>query len=109
STWSRVDWAIARYNWYRACGLLDDSPPRPGEVATYQRTPDRPPPKPHLKWYPLRKPDNEAATTYQRSVTATPPVPQRRYCQRVEHARARAMLAKYQAEKEEKAKGTRSK
>jgi hypothetical protein len=23
---SRVEWAIARYNWYRACGLLDDLP-----------------------------------------------------------------------------------
>jgi hypothetical protein len=107
-TWSRVDWAIARYNWYRACGLLDDSPPRTVEVATYRRSPDPPPPKPHLKWYPLSKPDDEAATTDQRSVTATPPEPSRRYCQRVEHARAQAMIARYQAEKEEAAKETTS-
>ncbi|HEY4261762.1 MAG TPA: hypothetical protein VGM98_16445, partial [Schlesneria sp.] len=99
STWSRVDWAIARYNWYRACGLLDDSPPRPGEVATYQRTPDRPPPKPHLKWYPLGTRGDGDATTYQQSVAESLPKPQHRYCQRVEHGRARAMIARHQAEK----------
>ena len=89
STWSRVDWAIARYNWYRACGLLDDLAPPTAETTRYRRSPDPPPPKPHLKWYPLGKSD-DAATAYQRSVVESPPPPQRRYCQRVEHARARA-------------------
>jgi hypothetical protein len=106
STWSHVDWAIARYNWYRACGLLDDSPPRTAEVATYRRTPDPTPPKPHLKWYPQSEPDRDVPTTYRRSVAEAPPASQRRYCQRVEHARARAMLARYQAEQRETAKGT---
>ncbi|MDB5345217.1 MAG: hypothetical protein JWP89_3594 [Schlesneria sp.] len=103
--WSRVDWAIARYNWYRACGLLADSP-RTAEIARYHRSPDPPPPKPHLKWYPLSKPDDNVPTTYQRSVQATPPATRRRYCQRVEHARARAMIARYQAEQQKTAKGT---
>ena len=96
SKWSRVDWAIARYNWYRACGLLDDLAPPPAETTRYQRSPDSPPPKPHLKWYPLSKSDDSAVTAYQRSFIESPPEPQRRYCQRVE--RARAMLARYQAE-----------
>jgi hypothetical protein len=105
-TWSRVDWAIARYNWYRACGLLDDLVPPTAETTRYQRSPDPPPPKSHLKWYPLSKSDDDTATTYQRSVTESPPELQRRCCQRVEHARARAMLARYQAENEKAAKGT---
>jgi hypothetical protein len=103
-TWSRVDWAIARYNWYRACGLLDDFAPPTAETTRYQRSPDPPPPRPHLKWYPLSKSDDDAVTAYQRSVTESPPEPQRRYCQRVEHACARAMLARYQAEQDEATK-----
>ncbi|MDB5345363.1 MAG: hypothetical protein JWP89_3740 [Schlesneria sp.] len=100
SKWSRVDWAIARYNWYRACGLLEDLAPPTAETTRYQKSSDPPTPKPHLKWYPLSKSDDDAATAYQRSVIESPPEPQRRYCQRVEHARAWAMLARYQAEKE---------
>ncbi len=99
STWSRVDWAIARYNWYRACGLLDDFAPPTAETTRYQRSPDPPSPQPDLKWYPLSKSDDETARTNQRSVIECPPEPQSRYCQRVEHARARAMLARYQTEK----------
>ncbi len=106
STWSRVDWAIARYNWYRTCGLLDDLAPPTAETTRYQRSPDPPTPKPHLKWYPLSKSDDDATTTYQRSVTEIPPEPLRRYCQRAEHARAGAMIARYQAEKVATAKGT---
>jgi hypothetical protein len=105
STWSRVEWAIARYNWYRACGLLDEFAPSTAETTRYQRSPDPPPPKPHLKWYPLSKSDDDTATTYQRSVTESPPVPQRRYCQRVEHARARAMLARYQSDRKKSPNG----
>jgi hypothetical protein len=41
---SRVEWAIARYNWYRACGLLDDLPQQTTEVANYQGSPDPPTP-----------------------------------------------------------------
>lgn len=107
-TWSRVDWAIARYNWYRACGLLDDLASPTAETTRYQRSPDPPPPRPHLKWYPLSKSDDDVVTAYQRSVTESPPEPQRRYCKRVEHARARAMLAGYQAEQDEATKGTGS-
>jgi hypothetical protein len=99
STMSRVDWAIARYNWYRACGLLDDLAPPTAETTRYQRSPEPPPPKPHLKWYPLSKSDDDTATTYQRSVIESPQPPQRRYCQRAEHARALAMLTRYQAAK----------
>ena len=106
NTWSRVDWAIARYNWYRACGLLDDVAPPTAETTRYQRSPDPPPPKPHLKWYPLSKPDSNASPTYQVSVQVTPPAPGRRYCQRVEHARAREMLARYQAENDKSSLGT---
>lgn len=102
-TWSRVDWAIARYNWYRACGLLDDMAPPTAETTRYQRSPDPPPPKPHLKWYPLSKSDDDAVTACQHSVAATSPV---QYCQRVVSAEARAILARYQAEKEALAKGT---
>eukprot|EP00456_Euglypha_rotunda_P078472 TRINITY_DN74_c0_g1_i12.p2 TRINITY_DN74_c0_g1~~TRINITY_DN74_c0_g1_i12.p2 ORF type:complete len:517 (-),score=63.07 TRINITY_DN74_c0_g1_i12:4228-5778(-) len=105
--WSRVDWAVARYKWYRACGLLDDSPQQPTVITRYRRSPDPPRPKPHLKWYPLNKPDDEVATPYQRSGTATPSAPPRkRYDQRVEHAHVRTILARYQAEKEEAAKAT---
>lgn len=98
---SRVEWAIARYNYYRAFGLLDDPQP---QITSSQRPPD-PQPKPHLKWYPLSKEDDHVATTYRRSVQVTPSAPGRRYCQRVDHARARAMIARYQAEQDEAAKG----
>lgn len=74
-TWSRVDWAIARYNWYRACGLLDDTP---RQTTTYDRSADSPPPQPHLKWYPLNKPDGDPTA---------------------KNLRARDMLAHYQADK----------
>ena len=68
---SRVEWAIARYNWHRACGLLDDLPRPTTEIAYSQRSPDPPPPKPHLKWYPLSKPDDGNAATYQQPVATT--------------------------------------
>jgi hypothetical protein len=91
-TWSRVDWAIARYNWYRACGLLSDSSQQVAETTNYQRSPAPPPPKPQLKWYPLSKPNDDLATVYRRAAATT--------------ARAVATLAHYQAEKEKSPKGT---
>lgn len=107
--WSRVDWAVARYKWYRACGLLDDSPHRPAEITRYHRSPDPPRAKPHLKWYPLSEPDDEVARPYQRSGPVTPSAPSRkRHDQRVENAHVRTILARYQAEKEEAAKGSTS-
>eukprot|EP00456_Euglypha_rotunda_P078476 TRINITY_DN74_c0_g1_i6.p1 TRINITY_DN74_c0_g1~~TRINITY_DN74_c0_g1_i6.p1 ORF type:complete len:182 (-),score=15.63 TRINITY_DN74_c0_g1_i6:23-568(-) len=68
---SRVDWAIARYNWYRASGRLDDSSHRPAESRAQHSPPDPPPPKPLLKWYPLSKPDDDVATTYRPPIGTT--------------------------------------
>jgi hypothetical protein len=91
---SRIEWAIARYNWYRACGLLSDSP-RNNVSTPHERSPDSPPPKPHLKWYPLSKPDDDLATTYQPSAASTQ---RHRYSQRVNATR-------HQTENGEQAKG----
>jgi hypothetical protein len=91
---TRVEWAIARYNWYRACGMLSDSPHNT-VTTTHERSPDAPPPKPHLKWYPLSKPDDDLATTYQPPFASTQ---RHRYSQRVEAAR-------HQTENGEQTKG----
>lgn len=96
---SRVDWAIARYNWYRACGLLGDTPQSNAQVTAYRRSSDPTPPKPHLKWYPLSKPDNEVdAIPQPASIAPFPVTPRRRYPQWVEDTHARAMIARYQEE-----------
>jgi hypothetical protein len=92
---SRVEWAIARYNWYRACGLLSDSLPQNTVTTAHERSPDPRPPQPHLKWYPLSKPDDDVATTYQPPAASAQ---RHRYSQRIDAAR-------YQTEIGEQAKG----
>lgn len=92
---SRVDWAIARYNWYRACGLLGDTPQSNAQVTAYRRPSDPLPPKPHLKWYPLSKPEGAARETTVRSVATTLPSP---YSRRTDADHARSMSARHPAE-----------
>lgn len=89
---SSVEWAIARYKYCRAFGLLEDAPHRTVESGTQHCPTDPPPPKPHLKWYPLSKPDDDVATTYHPPIASTQ---QHLYSQRAEDAEA----TRYQTER----------
>lgn len=97
---SRVEMAIARYQLYRARGTLDDYLEQTPEIAESHSRSQSSPAKPHLKWYPLNRIDETPTSTTNTSVTAVPATrPSRRYSERVENARARLMISRYQQRK----------